>query len=1002
MHRATPSSLCDLSNLISKYYIPILFLLVIIVTPLVLASFSSTHAQAQPPLNNAAQPSLTPKKGCCGDIDKDKPHYLAASYYNVGNNLVATLMLNNKGPDPVEVKPTLFSLSGERLEAAPVIVPGKSFLNIDLRDLGALPGTSYQEGSLQLFHLGADLVIGAQLYLVDEQHSLSFDEKLVEFQTTRSTQLEGVWWLPSRNPSVKLLLSNTSGLELTANVMVNAGTPHVETVDVTLLPHETRVIKVEREQPGNGPVLRDDVGSASIHHSGEKGSLLARALIADENSGYSFSAQFYSPLRGKSSGYQGVGLRLATATGEELTPVVVARNVGNETTYLTGRLPYTKADGSTGVVQLPKVKLEAGEAASVDVARTIRTKVKSQQITAASLEFDYTTAPGSVMMTAQSVSDSGNQVFRVPMWDVPAQRNGTGGYPWFIDGSSSTFVYIKNVADTDQNYTFSLTYEGGDYSTGVKSVKAGQTAVYDLRAMRDNQVKDERGRAIPLDANRGKITWSVRGPKPLALLGRSEQVDLVKGISSSYACFMCCPNTFGWSYLDPGEFFMKVSDTRFMRGVEVDYDCYGSELPPYFFGDIWSIYNVNVATVSGSGSSADMTAVSNGTTEVKATWTAFRSTLRHDINNEPYCDTFGEPTEPTGPVEVVGVDRLQYQSGSNHVDITGTLYVLKGTSITFKAVPSPSDQQFQSGLPVWSGTSGATGSGPTISVTFNTVSSSSSDFKTVTATSGNGMTANIIVFELTGVLTPAITPPLGRPLATKFGIEETIELGFTSNPTLTASEVGGLRWKIVTPTTGGGTLPQEEDGTVTYSAPDTAASVTLKLEVLSGPSTGGGPTTSITVVEPSGAYITRANNLIGHVNNTWSAAFRGIIHLTPEDVSFFNLLFYEGYADLHAEGWVVDVPFLGNHPPSATMVRINSRNEVNTTDNINTGQKSGPYGVGEWYWDIPWHFVTNSGRDVHFITVRQKATSDNVGTAVISKAGASVSRVPSDPTVLNY
>jgi hypothetical protein len=42
---------------------------------------------------------------------------------------------------------------------------------------------------------------------------------------------------------------------------------------------------------GNGPVLRDDVGSASIHHSGEKGSLVARALIADENSGDSLGTQ---------------------------------------------------------------------------------------------------------------------------------------------------------------------------------------------------------------------------------------------------------------------------------------------------------------------------------------------------------------------------------------------------------------------------------------------------------------------------------------------------------------------------------------------------------------------------------------------------------------------------------------------------------------------------------------------------------------------------------------
>jgi hypothetical protein len=87
-------------------------------------------------------------------------------------------------------------------------------------------------------------------------------------------------------------------------------------------------------------------------------------------------------------------------------------------------------------------------------------------------------------MTAQTVSQNGNQVFRVPMWDVPAQRNGTGGYPWFIDGSSSTFVYIKNVTGIDQDYTFSLTYDGGEYATGVRTIGPSQTVVFDIQAFK--------------------------------------------------------------------------------------------------------------------------------------------------------------------------------------------------------------------------------------------------------------------------------------------------------------------------------------------------------------------------------------------------------------------------------------------------------------------------------------------------------------------------------------
>jgi hypothetical protein len=652
MQSVTSHSTCCLFKAISKFYMLILFLLLFIAASSISAPFTKARAQEQAPSSNGAQLFASSEKPCCGQ-DKDQPHLLAASYYNVGNNLTATLMLNNKGPEPVEVKPTFFSLSGERLESAPVIVAGESFRNIDLRELGARPGTAFQEGSLQLFHRGPDLVIGAQLYLVDEAHRLSFDEKLVEFGAAPSTQLESVWWLPSRKASVGLILSNTSYLEVAANVVINAGTPHPETVDVTLSPHETRVIKVEREKPGNGPNLRDNVGSASIHHSGVKGSLLARALIEDSSSGYSFSSQFYSPQGGKSSNYQGAGLRLTTPAGEELKPVVVARNVCDETSYLAGRVAYTTTDAQVGVVQLPKTKLEPGEAASLDIERAIGTQILSRNIAAASLEFDYTTAPGSVIIAAESVSSNGDQVFRVPMWDVPAQRSGTGGYPWFIEGDSSTFVYIKNVTDKEQQYTFSLTYEGGDYSLGLKSIKGSETVAFDLRAMRDNQVPEERGQTIPLDAKRGKIVWSVRGPDSLALLGRSEQVDLVKGTSSSYACVMCCPNSFRRAWIEPGELGLEFGSTGGVHGVQQDRTCYGSLTPAYYMGDTWSVDNPVVLTVVGSGSDADITATGVGTANVEGSWEVYQyESVYNYEQGYKECVVYSSVTEPSGGVAV--------------------------------------------------------------------------------------------------------------------------------------------------------------------------------------------------------------------------------------------------------------------------------------------------------------------------------------------------------------
>jgi hypothetical protein len=310
-------------------------------------------------------------------------------------------------------------------------------------------------------------------------------------------------------------------------------------------------------------------------------------------------------------------------------------------------------DGTVGVAQLPKTHLNPGEAASLDVEGAIRREIRSKKIAAASIEFDYTTAPGSVIMGAETVSTDANQVFRIPMWDVPAQRNGTGGYPWFIQGSSSTYVYIKNVSQKEQKYTFSLTYEGGDYSVGLKTIKVGETVVFDVRAMRDNQIPDERGQRISLEAKRGKIVWSVRGPNSLALLGRSEQVDLVKGISSNYACHMCCPNSVRNTWIDPISLDIFTGDVTSFRGVERDSTCYGGLTPPYYIGDLWTTDNANVAGVSGIGSDADVTAVNSGTATVSARWEVYSYTSTYNFELGTYvCEESSETTAPNTPVQV--------------------------------------------------------------------------------------------------------------------------------------------------------------------------------------------------------------------------------------------------------------------------------------------------------------------------------------------------------------
>jgi plastocyanin len=184
---------------------------------------------------------------------------------------------------------------------------------------------------------------------------------------------------------------------------------------------------------------------------------------------------------------------------------------------------------------------------------------------------------------------------------------------------------------------------------------------------------------------------------------------------------------------------------------------------------------------------------------------------------------------------VVAVDALWYsQPNAGFVNVPATLYVLVGQSVTFQAIRTSADSLFPPGNPVWSGSSGASGTGDTITVTFATLSATATaaDFQTVTATCGNtSVTANVIVFDLLPTMTPQDNFA-GRDLD-YYGVCELIDLTFSTVPSgISQYNIGGLQWQI---DSGAGVLTDNGDGTGIYKCAAVADTVTLSLGITGGP-----------------------------------------------------------------------------------------------------------------------------------------------------------------------
>lgn len=624
------SSLALLVNLHSRKILPAFLFLGVFIVGSVAFSVHSQSNETGDSLSLTTDSSPTPTP---------TPHTLVGTFYTTENNIEAKLLLNNKGITQLEVRPTLYNLQGQELQLPSVWVEPQNFRFINLRDWAMIGGDTFKSGSIKLFHVGKDLVLGSQIYLTDEAHSISYEEKLAEIGKFDSRRQEAVWQIPTAQTATVIALSNTSNAPLTVNGQLGKA-PRISGVVNTfqLAVHETKVLDVRRDFSDGNQFVNSELMALSLTHNGaSKDALLARVLVADPTRGFSNVVQFSNAAGGSSSEYQGVSFQIENINNQVLTPVIVARNVGTATATVSAKVPYTRTDGTKGTITLPTKQLAAGEIGALNVS-SITQRVQQEQIKVASLEITYNTAAGSVIVAAHTVSTDKNLVFRVPMWDPLGQRSPTGGYPWRIENTSQTETYIKNITDQEQDYVAFLVWEnGGMYMIGRKPIAGHETVHIDVKKIRDEQIPDERGRTVPTWLSSEQLQWTLRRKDSLpdddaranlALIGRSEQVDIIKKIVNNYACVNCCTGNFTNGYLEaanPTQTFdaLEVQSSRVYFAVEESETCYGgvysTTSTKAVYNATWASSDSNIATVNSGG---NVTGVNAGNVQISATWRA--------------------------------------------------------------------------------------------------------------------------------------------------------------------------------------------------------------------------------------------------------------------------------------------------------------------------------------------------------------------------------------------
>jgi len=227
-------------------------------------------------------------------------------------------------------------------------------------------------------------------------------------------------------------------------------------------------------------------------------------------------------------------------------------------------------------------------------------------------------------------------------------------------------------------------------------------------------------------------------------------------------------------------------------------------------------------------------------------------------------------------------------------------------------------------------------------------------------------------------------------------------IGVAERVTLTVSPSDSVTWSVA----GGGTLSSTSGASVTYTAPDRAATPTITATV--GAATC---TISFEVVEPNGAYQVQHGTTF-HNNGTASAGFAGITYLEPRDVSFEYIEINEGNCPATATGcyshwnnmthpaWPAWASVGGGSNATGSVVEgPNHDPDCTYWDYVYSGDVNSPYTAGEFTWPIPWEFRVNGGAAKQFTTLRQHAECTvTTGQVTISKGGITDSAMPADAT----
>jgi hypothetical protein len=514
------------------------------------------------------------------------------------------LVFNSRSPKVMEVTPTFYKRDGTVVSGDPVQVQSAEIRYVDFRSL--LPANHRHEhdwGGMALSYYGGNREMWAQFRFLGVNDGGSVDEFFVVKDEQRADVQQAAWWMPEKSTAI-IALGNITDTPTSATVNFGDG----DSQTINLAPHGTEIVRHKHDK-GDGPE------SVAINITGMPGSIIPTGLIASKDGSFNSVIRFYDTKRAKQTNLFANGLRLAG-----VTPHLTLKNTS--ASPITAQPKFITLDGvaAGAPVVLPDVTLSAGEATEVNLTPLLQAVRSRHDLDVVSVQIANNGEAGSLIGSLYGINNRSGMNYDTPLRDSGPARSMTGTYPWKVSDDFTTVVYITNISDQQAEFVTQINYDNGKFIGTPGKLKPGETAVFDLQKIRDQQMKDNAGHPLPKDVSLGQFMWAVRGVTngKLLLIGRAEMVSRSQHISTSYSCNNPCPPYYVLTVDGfPGDFEVAESYGNITAWETAYYDS-GFSMGPIASYPTWSVDDP-IATFDPNGAhSTTMSCTAVGSTYMTA------------------------------------------------------------------------------------------------------------------------------------------------------------------------------------------------------------------------------------------------------------------------------------------------------------------------------------------------------------------------------------------------